>query len=65
MSDKPVADQAKDTAQSAKEQVAGMYFGQFRGSTRILITVLGKPSVFDKDGAVGKQFQPDGAVGSS
>jgi hypothetical protein len=25
MSDKPVADQAKDTAQSAKEQVAGTF----------------------------------------
>jgi hypothetical protein len=25
--------------------------------------VAGQPSMFDKDGAVGKQFQPDGAVG--
>lgn len=60
MSDKPVTDQAKDTADSAKKEVTGK--SQAQTAAYVLIDPIGTPAVFDKQGAVGKQFQPDGAV---
>ena len=59
MSEKRVTDQAKDAAQGAKEGVAGM---SVRDRRQLYLPGSGTPSMFDKDGAVGKQFQAGGAV---